>query len=77
MTPNSVSSEPAAGQSPNTHRNSAAMNQRDVLFGRHSIRCEWHLKIQPHRDRVHFMFGHQSVDPSKILVGIFAEHLPV
>ncbi|MDA9530036.1 hypothetical protein [Bradyrhizobium sp. CCBAU 25338] len=62
-------------ESPNTHRNRAAMAERDVLFDKIKVRCEWHLKLEPHRDRIHFFFGQHKVSQRPILVGIFCEHL--
>ncbi len=62
-------------ESPLTRRNAAAMRQRDVVFDRKLVRCEWHLKIEPQRDRIHFSFAEQDVAPGRILVGIFTEHL--
>ncbi len=61
-------------ESPNTHRNQHAMRTRDVQHGEEFIRCEWHTKIEPHRNRIHFAFG-GSFGP-KVFVGIFADHLP-
>jgi hypothetical protein len=63
-------------ESPNTHRNANAMRERDVVFGTERIRCEWHLKLRPDRDRIHFYFGRTKVAPGKILIGIFCRHLP-
>lgn len=64
-------------ESPRTHRNAAAMTQRDVHLGTHTIRCEWHLKIEPNRDRIYLSFYSKWIgDGQQIFVGIFCEHLP-
>jgi len=56
--------------SPQTHRNVAAMAERRVEFGRDSVLCEWHTKLERHRNRIHFaVFGGQ------VYVGVFADHL--
>jgi len=65
-----------SSESPKTHKNAAAMRQRTVDFGGRQARCEWHLKIRPDRDRIHFSLGDSAIAPNKILVGIFTAHLP-
>lgn len=60
-------------ESPKTHQNERVMRQRDVNYAGDVIRCEWHTKIEPHRNRIHFAFG--SFLSSKILIGIFVNHL--
>jgi hypothetical protein len=62
-------------ESPLTHQNMRAMRERDVMFGNVKVRCEWHLKLFPVRDRIHFHFGVPAVMRDKILIGIFTEHL--
>lgn len=67
-------------ESSKTRANKAAMKLRDVMFrdvmfgkkkmGHMNVRCEWHLKLEPHRDRIHFSFEYE-----KIMIGIFCEHL--
>jgi hypothetical protein len=56
--------------SPNTHRNAAAMAERRVDFEGRAITCEWHTKLEPHRNRIHF-----AVIDGEVFVGIFAAHL--
>jgi hypothetical protein len=57
-------------ESPQTHRNAAAMKQREAVFADHARTCEWHAKLEPHRNRVHY-----SVEGGHVYVGIFARHL--
>lgn len=57
-------------ESPLTRANRAAMSQRDVVFEGRTVRCEWHTKLEPHRNRIHF-----AVYSEFVLIGIFAEHL--
>lgn len=63
-------------ESPNTHRNERAMRKRDVPYLGRTVRCEWHTKIEPHRNRIHFAAG-DTYDASgkRILIGIFVDHL--
>lgn len=58
-------------ESPNTHRNATAMRRREAEFDGIVHVCEWHAKLEPHQNRVHF-----AVAEGRLLVGIFAKHLP-
>ena len=79
----------ASPEGPKTHANKAAMRERDVeidtvivghrevVVGR-KVRCEWHTKIEPDADRIHFHPGDTSDDKvaeGRLVVGIFANHL--
>jgi hypothetical protein len=59
--------------SPKTHRNAKAMRQRYVWHEGREVCCEWHSKIEGHRNRIHFAFGAEFGD--RILIGIFVDHL--
>lgn len=63
-------------ESPNTRRNESIMRLRDVTYRGRTIRCEWHTKIQLHRNRIHFAPG-TDYDPAgkRIFIGIFTGHL--
>ena len=58
----------------NTRSSERLMRQRDVEFQGHVYRCEWHSKIEPHRNRIHFHVLGGSGEP-RVLIGIFHEHL--
>jgi len=60
-------------ESPNTHKKERVMRMRDVEHEGSTIRCEWHTKIEPHRNRIHFAFGDRF--GSMIFIGIFVDHL--
>ncbi|WP_329093212.1 hypothetical protein [Streptosporangium sp. NBC_01469] len=60
-------------ESPNTHRNARAMRHRYVWYQGREVCCEWHSKIEGHRNRIHFAFGGDFGD--RILIGIFVNHL--
>jgi len=56
--------------SPQTHKNKAAMTERRVNFGEAQVVCEWHTKLERHQNRIHF-----AVKEGVVYVGVFAEHL--
>lgn len=58
-----------------TRSSERLMAFRDAGFDGRVFRCEWHSKLEPHRNRIHFYPGDVSTD-SKILIGIFVDHLP-
>lgn len=62
-------------ESVKTHKNVGAMRAREVEFNGIAVICEWHTKLKPNIDRIHFAFGNEFGD--KILIGIFVDHLPV
>lgn len=57
-----------------TRRSERLMKLRDVEFGGRVYRCEWHAKIEAHRNRIHFHPGDETTD-ERILIGIFHRHL--
>ena len=59
-------------ESNRTRNNSGAMRQRNRDFAGQAVVFEWHAKIQPHKNRIHFA----SVG-GRIVIGIFCDHLPV
>jgi hypothetical protein len=61
-------------ESPNTRKSERLMRLRDVEYEGRVYRCEWHAKLEPHRNRIHFAVTNNSDD--RIFVGIFADHLP-
>ena len=58
----------------NTRGSPRLMRQRDVEFCGQEYRCEWHSKIEPQRNRIHFCVIDDR-GQTKILIGIFTEHL--
>ncbi|GHS94350.1 hypothetical protein AGMMS50276_06800 [Synergistales bacterium] len=53
--------------------------QREILAKGKSVVCEWHIKLRPHIDRVHFAYEekYKNIAGGKIIVGIFVRHLDV
>jgi hypothetical protein len=64
-----------SAESVKTRGDSAALRERDVEFDGRTVRCEWHTKIRPNVDRIHFAFGDELGD--LLLIGIFVDHLSV
>jgi hypothetical protein len=62
-------------ESHGTRANRKAMQEREVIIDGETIVCEYHTKLTPTYDRIHFHPGRQGVAGGKIIVGIFAEHL--
>lgn len=61
-------------ESPSTRSSSKLMAQRTVQLSGESYRCEWHAKLERHRNRIHFALPNPALD-GRILVGIFIDHL--
>jgi hypothetical protein len=51
-----------------------AMREREVTYEGRAFRCEWHVKIERHRNRIHFTLPGQGPG-GKILIGLFVKHL--
>lgn len=61
----------ASMESPNTHRNRTAMRARSFKFGERTVLCEWHTKLRPDVNRIHF-----AVNEGRVFVGTIIGHLP-
>ena len=61
-------------ESPNTKANRHAWQQRRVVLGDRELYCDWHMKLSPTADRIHFHPGQPNIDKGPI-IGMFAEHL--
>jgi hypothetical protein len=57
-------------ESPQTRHDAVAMRQREIQFDGETIICDWHTKLEGHRNRVYF-----SIQSDGIIVGIFHKHL--
>ncbi|MCK9928064.1 hypothetical protein MXD62_12915 [Frankia sp. Mgl5] len=58
----------------NTRASKKLMRERDAVYDGQDFRCEWHSKIEPHRNRIHFHPGDERTQ-GRLLIGIFVEHL--
>ena len=57
-----------------TRSSERLMRLRDVEFRGQVYRCEWHSKLEPNRNRIHFKVIDGTAE-TNILIGIFHEHL--
>lgn len=62
-------------ESGNTKANKAAWAERKVVIDGRELHCDWHTKLAPDRNRIHFHPGDREVAGGKIIIGIFHEHL--
>ena len=56
-------------------KSEALMRHRDVKFRGRIYRCEWHSKVEPHRNRIYFHSGDEWTN-GRVLIGVFHRHLP-
>jgi hypothetical protein len=65
-----------APENPNVYANTTCRTARQIQLEGRTLYCEWHCKLEPHRNRVHI---HAPVPESndKLVIAIFAEHLPL
>ena len=61
-------------ESPNTRSSPALMRKREVVLDGATYRCEWHAKLERHRNRIHITLPEPRLD-GRVLVGIFVSHL--
>jgi hypothetical protein len=61
-------------ESPRTRGSAALMKQREVVYNGRTYVCEWHAKLERHRNRIHFSEPSESLR-GKILIGKFVSHL--
>lgn len=68
-------------ESPQTHRNKAAMSERNITIDKEEMSCEWHTKLHPQKGRIHFFPWSPRTDGARkkvgkrVIVGIIVEHL--
>ncbi len=61
-------------ESPNTRGSDRLMRRREVTYEGNTLRCEWHAKLERHRNRIHFSEPSEHL-AGRILIGIFVSHL--
>ncbi|WP_322753985.1 hypothetical protein [Frankia sp. Cas3] len=61
-------------ESPKTRGSDRLMRQREVIYEGNTLRCEWHAKLERHRNRIHFSEPSEHL-AGRILIGIFVSHL--
>lgn len=69
-------------ESPQTHRNKAAVRERTISINGKEAFCEWHSKIEKTKGRIHFVPNNQARDAAikqmageKLIIGVVAKHL--
>jgi hypothetical protein len=65
-----------APEKPNVYANPKCRRAREVTINSKTLYCEWHGKLEPHRNRLHI---HPAVPETngKVIIAIFHEHLPL
>lgn len=61
-------------ESPNTRQSERLMRERDAIYEGKTYRCEWHSKIEQHRNRIHLHPG-DDLSQNCVVVGFFVKHL--
>ncbi|MER8948658.1 hypothetical protein [Mesorhizobium sp. M0809] len=66
----------AAPEKPNVRDHRVSREAREIVLGGRTLYCEWHVKLEPHRNRIHF---HAPVPESgdRVVIGMITEHLPL
>ncbi|MCM2505423.1 hypothetical protein NDN16_17280 [Aureimonas altamirensis] len=66
----------AAPENPDVRGHRESRQARETLLLGRTLYCEWHVKLQPHQNRIHF---HKPVAEScnKVVIGMIHEHLPL
>ena len=66
----------AAPENPDVRGHKESREARETFISGRTLYCEWHVKLQPHQNRIHF---HKPVAESgnKVVIGMIDEHLPL
>lgn len=65
-----------APENPNVYNNLNCREAREVQIGSGVLYCEWHIKLEPHRNRIH-IHAPVAASNNKLVVAIITEHLPL
>ncbi len=66
----------AAPENPNVRADATSRTARETEVGGRTLYCEWHAKLEPHRNRIHF-HGPVPESGGRVVVGMIDEHLPL
>lgn len=66
----------AAPERPNVRSKRVCRQAREIELGGQTLYCEWHVKLEPHQNRIHF-HAPVSVSANKVVIGMIDEHLPL
>lgn len=63
-------------ENPNVRLDNNCRVAREVTVSGKVFYCEWHIKLELHRNRIH-VHGPEEETDNRVLVGIIARHLPL
>ncbi len=66
----------ASPEKPNVRIDRICREAREIVLGGRTLYCEWHVKVELHRNRIHF-HGPVAESGNKVVIGMIAEHLPL
>lgn len=66
----------AAPENPNVRSKEKTRTAREATIGKVTLYCEWHIKVQPHRNRIH-VHGPVNESDRRVVVGMIDDHLPL
>lgn len=66
----------AAPENPNVRLKTNTRSAREATIGKATLYCEWHIKVQPHRNRIH-VHGPVRESGYRVVVGMIDDHLPL
>lgn len=66
----------AAPENPNVRKDRVSRTAREATIGKTKLYCEWHIKVQPHRNRIH-VHGPVEESGNRVVVGMIVDHLPL
>ncbi|CAJ0849122.1 hypothetical protein AMST5_00079 [freshwater sediment metagenome] len=65
-----------APENPDVYADRRCRSARQIKIGEKTFYCEWHGKLEPHRNRVH-VHSPAPESKEKVIIGIIHEHLPL
>ena len=65
-----------APENPNVSRTGMARRAREIQVDNETLYCHWHVKLEPHQNRIH-IHKPVSVTDDKLVIGIIHRHLPL
>ncbi|WP_303763897.1 hypothetical protein [Sphingobium yanoikuyae] len=66
----------AAPENPDVRTRTGPRKAREATLAGRTLYCEWHIKLEGHRNRVHF-HGPVPESDDKVVIGMIHEHLPL
>ncbi|MBB6336451.1 hypothetical protein FHR59_000661 [Xanthomonas arboricola] len=63
-------------ENPNVYIDRRCREARQITIAGKGFYCEWHCKLEPHRNRIH-LHAPAAESEGKVVIAFFAEHLPL